>query len=158
ETGALARAVLDCAQASPARKDFARRAARRAGADFESEARAKAPRLLLDDAVGVGGALLAAGDVSGSLRVWRWAEDNLSDGPAYADRPAAPPPDDVRLDDAPLDARALRWTRRLAEALPPGEARDAVRRRAEALFLWLAARPQRLDPAVWADVLAAEPR
>src|SRR5208282_5835408 len=107
------------------------------------------PRLLLDDALGVGGALLAAGRASDAERVRAWLEANLADGPRYLDRLATGilPREADRIADPALNARACVFLDRLAAALPPGASRDEARSRASALRGWLAARADALDPA-----------
>lgn len=157
----LARAVLACAEASPAQKARARRVSSRAFAEFSARAKRKDPRLLLDDAVALGPALLGAGETAKAAAVWKWMEDALGGaGPAYFDRLATGllPPEADRLADSALNARALVFTRALAAALPKGPEHAAVSRRAEALYFWLSARPDSLDPAVWAALAAQEPR
>jgi hypothetical protein len=159
EDAELSRAVLECPAASPAMKARARRVALRAAADFAEAARARDPRLLLDDAVALGPALLAAGEPGMAREVWRWMERALAEGPAYLDRLATGllPPEADRIADPGLNARALRFARRLA-AVARGEDRRAASLRAEALYAWLSARPDSLDPAVWAALAAEEPR
>lgn len=160
ESADLSRAVLDCAEASAAQKTKARRILARARAEFDSRVRSRDLRLLLDDAVPLGEALLADGDARGALVVWRWIETNLADGPEYVDRlpTGVLPPELDRLPDAALNGRALRFSRKLAAALPAGGDAVAASKRAEALFFWLSARPETLDAAVWARLVAEEPR
>jgi hypothetical protein len=160
DDAALSGAVLACAASPEPLKARARRALSRDAASFKSRAAAGDPRLLLDDAVALGPALLAAGRTRDAVAVWRWLEAAQGDGPAYLDRAATGvlPPEADRLADPALNARALEFTRALAAALPAGPDRSAVSKRAEALFFWLSARPDSLDPAVWAALAAREPR
>jgi hypothetical protein len=155
DEGELARAVLSCREASAADRARARAVARRAGRDFDARARVKDARLLLDDALGVGGALVAAGRATDADRVRRYMEENFADGACYLDRRATGvlPPETDRLADPELNARALEFLRRVAAALPAGAERDAVVRRQESLLRWLAARADALDPAVWAALV-----
>ncbi|MFI5347602.1 MAG: DUF255 domain-containing protein [Elusimicrobiota bacterium] len=155
----LSRAVLDCAASSPAMKARSRRVILRAFTDFGKAARTHDPRLLLDDAVALGQALLAAGETAKALEVWRWMERSLAEGPAYLDRVATGilPMEADRIADPALNARALAFTRTLAAALR-GDERKNIHLRAEALYAWLSARPEALDPAVWAALAAEEPR
>jgi hypothetical protein len=156
----LGRAVLECAVSTQAQKARARRAILAADAEFARRRRVKEPGLLLDDAAPLGDALLAAGETSRALEVFHWMEDALGAGPSYLDGlgTGVLPPELARAPDPALDARALRFVRRLAAALPPGADKSAAAKRAEALFFWLSARPGSLDPAVWAALAADEPR
>jgi hypothetical protein len=149
ENAELSRAVLSCAQASPAQKAFARRALERAWSDFGRETRARDPRLLLDDAVGLGGGLLAAGRTEDALAVWRWMDANLSAGPAFLDRLATGvlPSDMDQIADPALNARVLAFMVRLR--------RPDLARRGKDLYAWLSARSDSLDPAVWAALAAS---
>ncbi|MFI5350418.1 MAG: DUF255 domain-containing protein [Elusimicrobiota bacterium] len=158
EDADLSRAVLSCAQASPKEIVFAKRRVATAWADFGKAALARSPRLLLDDAVSLGGALLAAGRPEDALSVWRWMDANLADGPAFLDRPATGvlPLDMDRVADPALNARALAFMIRLLHD-QPGAARQAgLARRNKELYAWLSARADSLDPAVWAALAAAE--
>ncbi|MDE2511717.1 MAG: hypothetical protein KGL74_11400, partial [Elusimicrobia bacterium] len=155
----LSRAVLSCAAASPAEKIRARRVILRAAAYFEQAADVHDPRLLLDDAVALGPALLAAGEARRALTVWLWMEKNMADGPAFLDRAATGvlPPEADRMAVPELNARALAFARHLAALLPESAARD-VRNRAGLLYAWLSGRSSELDPAVWAALAAGAPR
>jgi hypothetical protein len=160
EEGELSRAVLSCAQATPAQKAFAAKALRRAWDDFGHRALAHDPRLLLDDAVGLGGALLAAGRPEEALSLWRWMDAELASGPAFLDRVATGvlPPEMDRVADPALNARVLAFSRRLLRDRP-GECRSVgLPRRNKDLYAWLSARADGLDPAVWAALAAEEPR
>jgi hypothetical protein len=150
----LARAVLDCRVSPADARAHASAVVRRAARDFDAAAKRRDPRLLLDDALGIGGALLAAGRAADAARVRAWLEASLADGPRYLDRLATGvlPPETDRLADPALNARALAFLERLAAALPPGAARDSARARAGVLRAWLARRSDRLDPAVWASL------
>jgi hypothetical protein len=160
ENAELSRAVLSCAASSPALKSRARRTIARAASDFAKSARTGDPRLLLDDAVALGPALLIVGETKKALDVRRWMEKTLGGGPAYLDRLATGvlPPEADRVADPALNARALAFSRRLAAALPAGPDKRAVTARAATLYTWLSARPESLDPAVWAALAAEEPR
>jgi hypothetical protein len=159
EDADLSRAVLDCAAASPSLKTRSRRIILRAASDFDKASRAHDPRLLLDDAVSLGSALLVAGEPAKAASVWRWMESNLSRGPAYVDRLSTGilPPEADRVADPTLNARAYDFVRRLMPDLK-GADRKAAGLRAEALYAWLSARPDSLDPAVWAALAAQESR
>jgi hypothetical protein len=148
----LSRAVLDCADASPVQKAFARRAVERAWIDFGRAALKNDPRLLLDDAAGLGAALLAAGRTRDAASIASWMAQFLAAGPAYLDRTATGvlPAEIDRVVDPALNARALVFLRRLARAEPAGAARSDAERRAHELFAWLSVRFESLDPAVWA--------
>lgn len=150
----LSLAVLHCAVSSPALKNRAKRVVVQAGTRFEKSARSGDPRLLLDDAVAVGPALLAAGNVNGALKVWNWMGTSLDGGTPFLDRTTTGilPPETDRIPDPALNLRALRFARSLAAALPSGKDKDAVAARALALYGWLSARTDSLDPAVWAAV------
>jgi hypothetical protein len=152
----LSRAVLDCAEASSAQKDFARRVVDRAWKDFGKGA-LKDARLLLDDAVALGEALAAAGRPDDALSVWRWMDEFLGDGPAFYDRRATGvlPNEMDRIADPALNARALLLARRLLRDQPVAMRRAGVSKQSQDLRAWLALRSDALDPAVWA-ALAAE--
>jgi hypothetical protein len=153
----LSRAVLSCAQSSPKLKAFARTAVARAFGDFGRAAAARDPRLLLDDAVGLGAALLAAGRPEQALSIWRWMDANLAAGPAFFDRIATGvlPPEVDRIADPALNARALVFMRRLLRDQPGGARQNGLVQRNKELYAWLSAHADSLDPAVWA-ALAAE--
>ena len=148
----LSRAVLMCDQSSPAQKEFARRALERAWTDFGRSALARSPRLLLDDAVGLGDALLAAGRPGDSLSIWRWMDENLAAGPVFLDRPATGvlPPEMDRIADASLNLRALAFMNRLLRERSGEARRLGLDRRAKELNAWLSARCDALEPAAWA--------
>ena len=148
----LSRAVLDCADSSSAQRTFARRAVERAWSDFGRAALKNDPRLLLDDAVGLGEALLAAGRIKDAVSILSWMDQNLGAGPAYLDRLATDvlPVEVDRVADPALNARVFVFLRRLSRALPAGSARNDAVRRSRELFVWLSARSGSLDPAVWA--------
>jgi hypothetical protein len=152
----LSRAVLSCAQATPEQKAFARRALERAWTDFGRAAIGRSPRLLLDDAVGLGGALLADGRPERALSVWRWMDENLASGPAFLDRPATGvlPPDMDRVADPALNARALAFMIRLLRDQPGAARQNGLAQRNKDLHAWLSARSGSLDPAVWAALAA----
>jgi hypothetical protein len=154
----LARAVLTCRAASAADRARAFAVVGRAAKDFNARARVKDVRLLLDDALGVGAALIAAGRIADASRVRGYVEENLSAGSFYWDRRATGvlPPETDRVADPALNARALAFLQRLAAALPAGAQRDAVKGRAAVLLAWLAARADALDPAVWAALIAGQ--
>ena len=160
ESAELSRAVLDCAASSPALKSRARGALARDFAAFSKAAAARDPRFLLDDAVALGSALVSAREPKRALAVWNWLEKSLRDGPVYLDRVATGvlPPEADRMPDPALNARALSFLRRLAQALPASPEKASVSRRAGALYTWLSARSEFLDPAVWAASAAQEPR
>jgi hypothetical protein len=153
----LSRAVLDCAEASPAQKARARKVSDRTWDDFNKRV-LKDPRLLLNDAVAVAGAMTAAGRTDHALSLWRWMDEFLSDGPAFYDRRATGvlPPEMDRLADPALNARALALARRLMSADRAGARAADVPRREKALRAWLALRSDSIDPAVWA-ALAGDP-
>ena len=158
EAAELSRAVLSCPQASAAQKAFAKRALARAWSDFGKAALARSPRLLLDDAVGLGGALLAAGRPEDALSVWRWMDANLAAGPAFLDRLATGvlPPDMDRVADPALNARALTFMIRLLRDQPGAARQNGLVRRNRELYAWLSARAESLDPAVWAALAASQ--
>ncbi len=158
EDADLSRAVLSCAQASAAQKAFAKKAVERARNDFGKGAVAHDPRLLLDDAVGLGGALLAAGRPEDALSIWRWMDANLASGPAFLDRVATGtlPPEMDRIADPALNARALVFMRRLLKDQPGAARQCGLVKRGKDLYAWLSARSDSLDPAVWAALAAEE--
>jgi hypothetical protein len=158
EDADLSRAVLSCAQASPAQKAFAKKAVERAWTDFGKAAVARDPRLLLDDAVGLGGALLAAGRPEQALSVWRWMDANLAGGPAFLDRVATGvlPSEMDRIADPDLNARALVFMRRLLRDQPGAARQCGLVKRNKDLYAWLSAHSDSLDPAVWAALAAEE--
>jgi hypothetical protein len=158
EGAELSRAVLDCADASTTQKAFARRVVDREWNDFGRAAVKNDPRLLLDDAVGLGSALLAAGRVKDAASIRAWMDQFLAAGPAYFDRGATGvlPAEVDRISDPALNAQALVFLRRLAKELPAGSARNDAARRADGLYSWLSARSGALDPAVWAALAAKD--
>jgi hypothetical protein len=160
EDGELSRAVLSCPEASSAQKAYAKKVLARAWNEFGHAAIAHDQRLLLDDALGLGGALLAAGRPADALSLWRWMDANLADGPAYYDRIATSvlPPEMDRVAYAGLNARALTFMRRLLRDQPGAARQVGLVRRNKDLFAWLSARSESLDPAVWAALAAREPR
>lgn len=160
EEGELSRAVLSCAEATSAQKTFAKKVLARAWSDFGHAAAARDKRLLLDDAVGLGGALLAAGRPADALSVWRWMDANLAAGPAFDDRAATSvlPAEMDRIAYPSLNARALTFMRRLLRDQPGAARRCGLASRGKVLYAWLSARSDALDPAVWAALAAQEPR
>jgi hypothetical protein len=153
----LARAVLDCRLADRAARAHAQAVAGRAYRDFTAAARLRDLRLLLDDALGVGNALLAAGRSSDAEKVFRYLDGAFGQGACYLDRrpTGVLPPETDQIADPELNARALAFLERLESSLPSGPARDSARARAVALEGWLAARTDELDPAVWAALVAS---
>jgi hypothetical protein len=160
DDGELSRAVLSCAEASASQKSYAKKVLARAWNEFGHAAVAHDKRLLLDDALGLGGALLAAGRPADALSVWRWMDANLADGPAYYDRATTSvlPAEMDRVAYAGLNARALTFMRRLLRDQPGAARQCGLPRRDKQLYAWLSARSESLDPAVWAALAAQEPR
>lgn|GEM_PF-2446457 len=156
ENAELARAVLACRASSAPARSHARAVVRRASAQLEAAATRRDPRLLLDDAIAVGEALLVDGRPEEAASARRWMERRFAEGAYYLDRlpTRVLPPETDRLADPALNARALDFLQRLGAALPPGGERASVRQRAEALRGWLAARADSVDPAVWAALNA----
>ncbi|HEX4048556.1 MAG TPA: DUF255 domain-containing protein [Elusimicrobiota bacterium] len=160
EDADLSRAVLSCAQASAAEKAFARKALDRAWTEFGHAALRHDPRLLLDDALSMGEALLADQRPDRALSVWRWMDANLADGPAFYDRvpTGVLPPEMDQVAYPELNARALAFARELLRDEPVGARQNGLVKRGPALYAWLSARSSALDPAVWAALAAAETR
>jgi hypothetical protein len=160
EDADLSRAVLSCAEATPAQKAYALKAVDHAWIEFGKRALARDPRLLLDDAVSLGAALLAAERPEQALSMWRWMDQKLAAGPAFLDRDATGvlPPDMDRLAVPALNARALSLMRGLMRDLSGACRRQGVPRREKELYSWLSARSDSLDPAVWAALAAKETR
>jgi len=83
---------------------------------------------------------------------------NLASGPAFLDRPETGvlPPDMDRLANPALNARALAFMIRLLRDQPGAARRSGLIGRSQALYAWLSARSDSLDPAVWAALSAEQ--
>lgn len=158
EDAGLARAVLSCAEASPAQKKFARKVLARVWDEFGQKTLVRDPRLLLDDAVALAEAELADYHPEKAVSLWRWMDANLADGPAYFDRVATGvlPADMDRVADPALNARMLALMNATLVEDPTAARQCSFPKRRKALYAWLSARSDRLDPAVWAALSAAQ--